>query len=664
MPGVAVTSLAALQAAGGNIQMASWAAVQREGGGGGGTEAVHAAAAEGVAGSGSSMPHGDAIQSAFGRHDVSGIQAHVGGKAAEASSAIGAEAYATGSSVAFKDAPSLHTAAHEAAHVVQQRAGVSLAGGVGQSGDSYEQHADAVADAVVSGKSAEPILDKMAGGGAGGGVQKKAVQREDTPPGPAPSGAGAPGSPARTWADGGSCSRDAGARAPRADDGPDADPRAQRCRGGRLGPRGRVAVVRRGHRGSRRQGGGRDPDRRRPGEVQGAEPREPAHVRRDQPRAPPRVLHARAVAGPERRDRHGREPDAPRAVRGAEPGAPPGVPRAHAGRARRHGADRVDLRGAAPDRSERARRVAHLAQRGGHQGGSDGLRRARREPGRPAEVRRGGREAVVGQGRRAPAAARDGDRLRGADAPRGLAQGRADAREGRRGRVAGDARRDGHVGAQGQAHEGGRRVPDGAAHEGGAVHQHDQVQRSLAGLRDGSPEGERQGRRRGARGLGGPQGRPRRGLFHRVEEEGRGLQPAGPHAGRDDPGTRRRGRLLDVRRRQGGARGPGDVGPGHRAALRDRGVARVQPRLLHRRAPEVGPGPRREGAAADDVGRHHLRPVRRDRRSVEVLRRDERRRARGRDRADEPVGLHHPAEDQRIGREAHLDPERSAQAPP
>ncbi|MCA9518899.1 MAG: DUF4157 domain-containing protein, partial [Myxococcales bacterium] len=119
MPGVAVTSLAALQAAGGNIQMASWAAVQREGGGGGGTEAVHAAAAEGVAGSGSSMPHGDAIQSAFGRHDVSGIQAHVGGKAAEASSAIGAEAYATGSSVAFKDAPSLHTAAHEAAHVVQ-----------------------------------------------------------------------------------------------------------------------------------------------------------------------------------------------------------------------------------------------------------------------------------------------------------------------------------------------------------------------------------------------------------------------------------------------------------------------------------------------------------------------------------------------------------------
>lgn len=35
--------------------------------------------------------------------------------------ATGAEAFATGNHVAFASSPSLHTAAHEAAHVVQQR---------------------------------------------------------------------------------------------------------------------------------------------------------------------------------------------------------------------------------------------------------------------------------------------------------------------------------------------------------------------------------------------------------------------------------------------------------------------------------------------------------------------------------------------------------------
>ena len=138
---------------------------------------VHGAASEGVRGGGGAMPHLGQIQRAFGQHDVSNVQAHVGGRAAQASDAIGATAYATGNHVAFKDTPSLHTAAHEAAHVVQQRAGVSLSGGVGQRGDSYERHADAVADAVVQGKSAEGLLGGTAGGG-GGAVQRAAVQRE------------------------------------------------------------------------------------------------------------------------------------------------------------------------------------------------------------------------------------------------------------------------------------------------------------------------------------------------------------------------------------------------------------------------------------------------------------------------------------------------------
>src|SRR5262249_37811789 len=107
-------------------------------------------------------------------------EAHVGGPAAVASRAIGAEAYTIGHHVAFASLPSLHTAAHEAAHVVQQRGGVQLKGGVGESGDAHEQHANAVADAVVQGKSAETLLDRYASSGSG----SPAVQRK---PGDAPS---------------------------------------------------------------------------------------------------------------------------------------------------------------------------------------------------------------------------------------------------------------------------------------------------------------------------------------------------------------------------------------------------------------------------------------------------------------------------------------------
>ncbi|MBK7074990.1 MAG: DUF4157 domain-containing protein [Myxococcales bacterium] len=116
------------------------------------------------------------MQRSFGHHDVSRVRAHVGGAAAEAAAAIGARAYATGDAVAFAEAPSLELAAHEAAHVVQQRGGVRLAGGVGATGDAYERHADEVAARVVRGESAEALLDTLAHRGAGGGP---AVQRAD-----------------------------------------------------------------------------------------------------------------------------------------------------------------------------------------------------------------------------------------------------------------------------------------------------------------------------------------------------------------------------------------------------------------------------------------------------------------------------------------------------
>ncbi len=149
------------------------AVVQRHGGGDVSSDTVHAAAARGIEGSGGSLPFLDQIQASFGDHDVSGVQAHVGGAATEASAAMGATAFATGNHVAFAGAPDLHTAAHEAAHVVQQKAGVSLSSGVGAVGDSYEQHADAVADRVVAGESAADLLGAGAGGVAGGAVQRK-----------------------------------------------------------------------------------------------------------------------------------------------------------------------------------------------------------------------------------------------------------------------------------------------------------------------------------------------------------------------------------------------------------------------------------------------------------------------------------------------------------
>jgi hypothetical protein len=137
---------------------------------------VHAAADHGVSGAGERLPFLDQIQASFGAHDVGEVQAHTDTTAAEGARAMGASAFATGNDVAFAGAPDLHTAAHEAAHVVQQRGGVQLSGGVGESGDAYERHADQVADAVVRGESAEGLLG-AGSGAAGGGVQRLAVQR-------------------------------------------------------------------------------------------------------------------------------------------------------------------------------------------------------------------------------------------------------------------------------------------------------------------------------------------------------------------------------------------------------------------------------------------------------------------------------------------------------
>ncbi len=179
---------------------------------------VHAAAAHGTSGTPQQLPYLAEIQRAFGRHDVTNIKAYIDASAAQGAKAMGARAYATGDRIAFAGAPDLHTAAHEAAHVVQQRAGVQLQGGVGRVGDSYEQNADAVAELVVAGKSAEALLgpapgEEPAKQGGGGKAEAGAA--------PAGEGGGAGGA-----AGGGGAASEgvASAAAPAAESAPAATP--------------------------------------------------------------------------------------------------------------------------------------------------------------------------------------------------------------------------------------------------------------------------------------------------------------------------------------------------------------------------------------------------------------------------------------------------------
>jgi hypothetical protein len=153
-------------------------------------------ASAGFSGHARALPHLPRIQESFGRHDISAVDAHVGSEAAVASDQLGARAYAHGERVAFGGAPDLHTAAHEAAHVVQQRqGGVQLRGAVGERGDRYERQADAVADRVVAGASAEALLGAPVEAGAGAsnsGVVVQRQPRDPTPPPDAPAPQAAP----------------------------------------------------------------------------------------------------------------------------------------------------------------------------------------------------------------------------------------------------------------------------------------------------------------------------------------------------------------------------------------------------------------------------------------------------------------------------------------
>jgi hypothetical protein len=153
--------------------------VQKKGSDGIAAGQVHAAAERGAATPAGPLPHMDKIQASFGAHDVSGIQAHVDGKSTRA---MGAEAYASGNHVVFGRQPDLHTAAHEAAHVVQQATGDNLKGVVGAEGDAHERQADEVADRVVAGKPAGDLLGPVTARPASTqAVQRKPAEKTADP---------------------------------------------------------------------------------------------------------------------------------------------------------------------------------------------------------------------------------------------------------------------------------------------------------------------------------------------------------------------------------------------------------------------------------------------------------------------------------------------------
>src|SRR5205085_5975757 len=104
------------------------------------------------------------------RRDFSWVRVHNDARAAEATDSLNAVAYAGNSDIVFGpgqyqpgSSDGRRLLAHELTHVLQQQAGVGFKNGMGEVDDAYEKHADGVADLVVSGKPAAPLLEQMGG---------------------------------------------------------------------------------------------------------------------------------------------------------------------------------------------------------------------------------------------------------------------------------------------------------------------------------------------------------------------------------------------------------------------------------------------------------------------------------------------------------------------
>ena len=152
-------------------QLSGGGVIARKSDGGGAAASPGASFEHATSGAASELPHRGTLERAFGT-SFGDVQAYVGGDTAQAGlSGLGAQAAAHGNKVAFREAPSLELAAHETAHIVQQRGG----GGVqckptqvSAPSDEAEGRADAAAAAVVAGL---PVPD--VGTAPGDGIHRK-----------------------------------------------------------------------------------------------------------------------------------------------------------------------------------------------------------------------------------------------------------------------------------------------------------------------------------------------------------------------------------------------------------------------------------------------------------------------------------------------------------
>lgn len=118
-------------------------------------------AQSGFSGSGSQIPYKSQMEQSFNR-DFSGVRVYTGDTAAQANKSLGANAYAMGNQIAFKNPnPSPSLVAHELTHVVQQSSGGPAAHGTGIV-TAGEAEADAVEAAVAAGRPASSVLGNSA----------------------------------------------------------------------------------------------------------------------------------------------------------------------------------------------------------------------------------------------------------------------------------------------------------------------------------------------------------------------------------------------------------------------------------------------------------------------------------------------------------------------
>ncbi|HEY5958112.1 MAG TPA: DUF4157 domain-containing protein, partial [Polyangiaceae bacterium] len=138
---------------------------------------IHAIARAGLEGASEPLPHLDRIQPLLAPHDLSGVRTVTGGAAVESNMRLGALGYTMGERIAFRSAPDVKLAAHEAAHVVQQRAGVTLSSSAMDRGhnDPYERTADKAAERILNCEPAKELTDS----GGSTAPASIAVQRDE-----------------------------------------------------------------------------------------------------------------------------------------------------------------------------------------------------------------------------------------------------------------------------------------------------------------------------------------------------------------------------------------------------------------------------------------------------------------------------------------------------